>query len=115
MGSLNTTNPYPVFEASSNSYTIPSDFRAADHQMISSSVIMQESNDQYGFHWSSTSNASATLTGPAANGDFTLNIQAFTAGNFRAVIAASWEDKDDDVGGEGDPIIKTFDGKSYRL
>ena len=115
MGSLNTTNPYPVFGAASDSFTISSGFRAADHQMISSSVIMQESNDQYGVHWSSTSNASATLTGPAANGDFTLNITASSAGNFRAVIAASWEDKDDDAGGEGDPIIKTFDGDKYSL
>ena len=73
MGSLNTTNGYPVFGASSFSRTISSGFRAADHQMISSSVsVMQESEDQYGAHWSSTSNASATLTGPTANGDFTL-------------------------------------------
>lgn len=114
MGSINTTENISDFTHSTGfkTITIDTDFDPSIHTNGSSSVSVEQYNGAAlvpGYY--PASDASATVSGPDDDGNVTVIFQATAQGLFRINVSASWSD----AGGQGDPIIKTFDGDKYSL
>lgn len=117
MGSMNTTQGISDFATSSTpnggfkTITIDTDFDPSIHTNGSSSVSVEQYEDGIVPGYVAATDASATISGPDNDGDLTVIFNATAQGLFRINVSASWSD----AGGQGDPIIKTFDGDKYSL
>lgn len=111
---MNTTQGVTDFTHSTGSKTITigTDFDPSIHTNGSSSVSVEQ-YDSSGLVavYVTATDASATISGPDNDGNLTVLFNATAQGLFRINVSASWSD----AGGQGDPIIKTFDGDKYSL